>query len=175
MERKPGAVELPRTLEDVVRSSAERSRRRGQVKPEIFNNVWTGPEDDLAFPKRVNRKVKEATGMQIAPERFHWEEWLPILRKLLWLGATVLGTFAAGSIEEGVKGDLKTSEATAGIAAKTEIALQDETQNLSDAIDYYTRREIACDLAIETFARHRGEDEDWNVVVEECHSKGGTE
>lgn len=110
--------------------------------------------------------------MDVAPEKFEWEHWLPVIRKLLWLAVTLLGTYAAGSIEGGARGDLKATENSVGSIVNTEEALRQETENLSESIEYYTRREIACDLALETFSRHRDDERDFSMVVEHCHSEG---
>jgi hypothetical protein len=144
---------------------------------DLLANTWTPDKEPLvrAYQKeaaRLNEQARKVTGMDTMPERFDLEAWTPIIRKVVILIVTVLGSYAAGSVEDAVKGDLRATEGTIGTVVRTEDALRDETKNLDDAIQFYVAREVACDLALVAFSRHRDDERDWEMVVEQCHSQG---
>lgn len=109
--------------------------------------------------------------MDIAPEKFELSEWMPIIRKLLWLLMTVLGAFAAGSVERGADGDLSATQSTAA-----EIVRGDQNWEVTyAALQDYVAKASACDTALESFNRHRSDESDWRHVVRKCHTDGEIE
>jgi hypothetical protein len=150
------------------------------VVDDILANTHTEDKEPLlrAMKKRsaaiskANEVSQKVTGKDVAPAEIDWKAWEPILQKLVVLLITVAGTFAAGTAEKSAEGDLRATQSEVTDKVQTELALNAETENLSEAINYYTRREIVCDLAIESFSRHREDERDFGVLVECCHSEG---
>jgi hypothetical protein len=143
------------------------------MEKDPLENSWTPDKDALmrAYQKHAeeaNRKARGVTGMEAVPTKFDLGEWMPIIRKLVWLFLAALGSFGAGSIERSTSGELKAAESTAGEAIRAE----DNWQATYDALQYYVARESGCNAALEAFSRHRDDNIDWLLVVSKCHSDG---
>jgi hypothetical protein len=106
--------------------------------------------------------------MQAMPEKFDWEMWMPVLKKLGILLVTIAASFGAGSIEESVTGELRATESAATEKQRLSEMLGDEYETIHDMIRYYDRHSAACDTALEMYDSPA----DWNHIVEACHSEG---
>ena len=117
--------------------------------------------------------MKKVAGMDVAPEKFEWELWLPVIRKLLVLLAAVIGAYGADVVGEAASGSLKAAESDANKVIKVEEILAGEYENFYEYIRWHDAHEATCDAALETFSRHRDDEMDWQRVLESCHSEGG--
>jgi len=102
-----------------------------------------------------------------AAPKFELAEWLPVIRKLVVLVIAIAGSFGAGSLEDSVTGELRAAESAATEGVRAERILDTTYETLQD----YVAREAACDTALEMYR----DPEDFEKVLEECHSDGGLE
>lgn len=140
------------------------------IPEDIEGNVYT--EDKAWMLERTNRATKKVVGMDALPEKFEWQHWLPVIRKILVLVVTALGAYGAEAVSDAAKGSLDTTASQANQVVKVEEILAGEYENFYEYIRWHDAHEAKCDAALEMFARHRAEDLDWQTVVEECHSEG---
>lgn len=101
--------------------------------------------------------------MQSVPDKFDAEFWTTIVKlvsKLAVMAAVVIG--GSNGAEQWAGSDLKVLEKT-----EAEWNIGNE---YGEAIQDALRRQAACDTALESFARHRNDEEDWAQVLRKCHS-----
>jgi hypothetical protein len=106
--------------------------------------------------------------MQAVPEKFDWEEWMPVIRKLAVLLISVAAAFGAGSVEQSANAELQTTEVTATETIRLKSILSEEYETINEMIKWHDRQAASCDTALEMY---HGPD-DWAKVVECCHSEG---
>jgi len=97
------------------------------------------------------------------PDKWDAEFWgsvVKLVSKLAVVAAVAIG--GTSGAEQWASSDLRTEELT---EAKWNIG-----NEYGEAIQDALRRQAACDTALESFARHRDDEEDWAQVLRECHS-----
>jgi hypothetical protein len=101
--------------------------------------------------------------VQSVPDKFDAEFWTSIIKLLSKLAVfAVVAIGGAGGAAEWASTDLRTEELT---EAKWNIG-----NEYGEALQDYLIQQAACDTALESFARHRDDEEDWARVLRECHS-----
>ena len=93
------------------------------------------------------------------PDKWDAEFWgsvVKLVSKLAVVAAVAIG--GTSGAEQWASSDLRTE-------AKWNIG-----NEYGEAIQDALRRQAACDTALESFARHRDDEEDWAQVLRECHS-----
>lgn len=106
--------------------------------------------------------------MQAMPEKFDvdfWKSIISLVSKLAVVAAVFVG--GAGGAEQLADRSLRVEELT-----ESEWNARNE---YGDALQSYLAAQAACDSALESFARHRDDDEDWQHVLDKCHTDGREE
>lgn len=104
------------------------------------------------------------------PENFDADFWtgvLKIVARVAVVGVALIG--ASGGAELVAQNDLQTIEFK---DAKQNWQLQCG-ESMQELLLDEEREQAACDAALEAFARHRGDEEEWANVLRKCHSGEG--